>query len=400
MVRLVALALFVGIGQEGGPGKRLREAYVAAADDLAARQEASGAWNASILGKPEPSVAYTALLAGALLQAPEDLRAKYRPNAERAVGFLLGGQNRDGSFGEGERGAFLRTYTTAVALVALSAADRTDRAGDAIRGAQSYLESNQLKEGLEAGGFAYGDLELKRDPETGEVRVVRSGAANLSATAYVAEALKASGLSLSEEIWKLIADFVRRCHNAPEVNSSPEMAAAYAAQGLSIGTDGSLIYSPKPDRSLQKAGTIKVADRETVVGYGSMSYDGMKTYLYAGLRRDSPEVKAAVDWIRRNYSIDSHPGFVYDREKRHHLRGLYYYYLVMVRALDAWGERPLVTSDGKERDWPAELAERLAASVRENRLWRNDNPAWHEGDPVLTSSYVLNAANILFKYVR
>ncbi len=400
MARLAALALLIGAGQEGGAGKRLREAYVAAADDLAARQDAEGAWSSSLLGKPVPSVAYTALLGAALLGAPEDLRAKYRANAERAVAFLLSKQNRDGSFGEGEHGAFLKTYTTAVALIALSSTDRTDRIGDAIRGAQAYLKANQLKEGLEAGGFAYGDLELKRDPETGEVRVVRSGAANLSATAYVAEALKASGFSLSDETWKLIADFVRRCQNSGEANDSPEMIAAYKEQGLSIGRDGSLVYAPKPDRSLQKAGTIKVADRETIVGYGSMTYDGVKTYLYSGLRRDSPEVKAAVDWIRRNYSVESHPGFAYDREKRHHLRGIYYYYLVMVRTLDAYGERPLVTSDGKERDWPVELAERLAASVREDRLWKNDNPSWHEGDPVLTTSYVLNTANHLFKYLR
>ena len=88
------------------------------------------------------------------------------------------------------------------------------------------------------------------------------------------------------------------------------------------------------------------------------------------------------------------------RQRRHHLRGLYYYHLVMARALDAFSERPFVTADGREHDWPAELAEEFLKTVRESRLWKNDNPAWYEGDPVLVTSYVLNTCDILFKYLR
>jgi len=386
------------------PGKtlrdRLRVAYVAAADALVARQDESGAWRASVLGKADPSVAYTALVVKALLGAPRDLRAKYKAAAEKGLAWTLSRQNRDGSFGEGPDGAFLKTYTTAVALMAVSSVERTDRITDAIRGAQAYLKNHQLKEGLGAGGFAYGDLELKRDPETGELRIVQSGAANLSATSWVAEALHSSGLSLSDDCWKLILDFVRKCQNSTETNRDPELLAAYKAQGLSVGDNGNLFYTPHPERGLQKAGTVKVADRETIVGYGSMTYDGIKTYLFAGLHRDSPEVKAAVDWVRRHYSIDSHPGFQYERGKRHHLRGLFYYYLVMARTLDACGERPLVTSDGKERDWPTDLGEQFLKRIRETRMWENDSPTWYESDPVLVTSYVLNTCNILLEYLR
>jgi len=408
MVRMIVLAAAgllaappPGAGQqETPPAKRLRETYVAAADWLAGQQDARGAWHAGLLGRSEPSVAYTALIVAGFLNAPEDLRARYRVNASRGVAWLLSRANPDGSFGEGENGSFVRTYATAIALMALSSAEWSDRTGDAMRGARAYLRNHQLREGPHRGGSGYGDLELKRDPETGEFKAVPSSLANLSTTSFAADALKCSGLSLSDEYWERVAEFVRKCQNCSEVNKDPAWRSALRENGLSVGDEGSLFYSPDPDRRVQKAGTLRVGDRETIVGYGSMTYDGIKTYLYAGLRRDSPEVKAAVDWVRRNYSIGSHPGFAFDRQRRHHLRGLYYYHLVMARALDAFSERPFVTADGREHDWPAELAEEFLKTVRESRLWKNDNPAWYEGDPVLVTSYVLNTCDILFKYLR
>ena len=33
-------------------------------------------------------------------------------------------------------------------------------------------------------------------------------------------------------------------------------------------------------------------------------------------------------------------------------------------------------------------------------MWKNANPAWYEGDPVLVTAYVLNVLDLLFKYVR
>ena len=111
-------------------------------------------------------------------------------------------------------------------------------------------------------------------------------------------------------------------------------------------------------------------------------------------------MKAAVDWVRKNYSVELHPGFAFDETQRHHLRGLYYYYLVMARALDAYGENPFVTYDGKKHDWPRELAEQLLKTVRESKMWKNDNAGWYEGDPVLVTSYVLNTCDLLLKYVK
>jgi squalene-hopene/tetraprenyl-beta-curcumene cyclase len=397
---MIFLSLLL-LAQDGDLAQRLKTAYVEAADALVLRQDEGGAWRIAMPDRTAPSVAYTALVVTALSRGPDDLRAKYKSAIEKATRFLLSRANLDGSFGEGDSGSYMKTYATAVTLSALSTVEWTDKVSEAMRGARAYLKENQLKEGLHRGGEGYNDEEPpRRNPDTGVWEAKRSSIANLSATAAVAEAMKDTGLSISDDFWSLVEEYVRKCHNSTDVNKDPELVAAFKAKGLSVGDEGDLYYTPEPDGKLQKAGTRKIADRETIVGYGSMTYDGIKTYLYAGLRKDSPEVKAAIDWVRRNYSLDAHPGFLRSRAGREHLRGIYYFYVVMARALDAYGERPFVTADGREHDWPKELAEKLLATMRESKSWQNDNPAWYEGDSILTTSYALNILDLLLRYLR
>ena len=194
--------------------------------------------------------------------------------------------------------------------------------------------------------------------------------------------------------------FVRKCQNNSEVNKDPEFLAELKAKNMTVGDDGGLFYAPVASDKASPAGLKKVADKDVIISYGAMTYDGIKTYIYAGLKKDSPEVKSAMDWVRKNWSLDAHPGFVYEEVKRNHLRGLYYYYLLMARALDVYGENPLETFDGKKHDWPKELAEQFVKVVRDSKMWHNDNPAWYENDPVVTTAYVLMTCDVLFKHIR
>jgi hypothetical protein len=380
--------------QDGDLSKRLMETWSKAADWLASQQDAAGAWQMGPAGKTEPSSAYTALIVASLANAPKSVREKYKPAVDKGIAYLVGRVNADGSFGEGKTGAFMKTYTTALALMALATVDR-DKHADKIRGAQAYLKNNQLKEGAHRGGNGYGDEE----PKAGGV-VVKKEIANVSVTGFSAEALEVSGLPKDDEYWKLVVEFVRKCQNNSEVNNDPEFVSKLKAKGLVVGEDGGLYYTPVADPTLQKAGTKKIADKESIASYGAMTYEGIKTYIYAGLKKDSPEVKAAVDWVRKNYSVEAHPGFAYDEVKRNHLRGLYYYYLVMGRALDAYGENPFTTFDGKKHDWPRELGEQLLKTVRESKMWVNDNAGWFEGDAVLVTTYVVGTCDILFKHLK
>ncbi len=107
-----------------------------------------------------------------------------------------------------------------------------------------------------------------------------------------------------------------------------------------------------------------------------------------------------MDWVRKNYALEVHPGFAFDAAKRNHLRGLFYNCVLMACALDADGENPFVTFDGKAHDWPREMAENYLRRIQESRLWMNDNSAWYEGDPLLVTSYVLLTCDVLFRHLK
>jgi len=377
--------------QDGDLRRRLEAAYTSAGDWLGSQQDGGGAWKQGPPGREQPSVAFTGLVVTALARAPKELRARYQASIDKGAAFIVSKRNEDGSFGEGPTGAFLKTYATAVALMALSATDR-EKFAEPIRGAQAYLKQHQLKEGIDRGGSGYGDDEPSKDG-------MKKTIANLSTTGFTADAMEESGLPKNDEFWKLVVEFVRRCQNNSETNTDKDFVEKLKAVGLSIGDDGGLYYAPSAERKIHKAGT-KITDKEIIQSYGSMTYHGIKTYLFAGLKKDSPEVKAAIDWVRKNYNIEAHPGFPYDAAKRNHLRGLFYYYYVMARAMDAIGEKPFRTFDGKEHDWPVEMGRHLLKIMKDGKMWVNDNPAWWEDNPLLVTSYVLGTLDILMKHVR
>ncbi len=61
-----------------------------------------------------------------------------------------------------------------------------------------------------------------------------------------------------------------------------------------------------------------------------MTYAGLKSMIYAGLSHDDPRVKAAWDWITKNFTVDENPGMAAlgpDSAQG----GLYYYFYTMAR---------------------------------------------------------------------
>jgi squalene-hopene/tetraprenyl-beta-curcumene cyclase len=114
-----------------------------------------------------------------------------------------------------------------------------------------------------------------------------------------------------------------------------------------------------------------------------MTYAGLKSMIYAGVKADDPRVKAAVEWIRKNYDLKSNPGMGD--------AGLYYYYHTFAKALDAMGVDEFVDEQGAKHDWRAELIAELASRQQPDGSWINDNERWLEGDPTLVTGYALLA---------
>src|SRR5262249_34990029 len=115
------------------------------------------------------------------------------------------------------------------------------------------------------------------------------GRPDLSNTAYLIDALKATGNGPSDEAIKNPLIFISRCQNL----ESPYTTTPFAAKI----NDGGVYYSPVPGRGdeTEKSGGLR--------SYGAMSYSGLKSMVFAGVKEDDPRVKAVVKWIGKNYDL-------------------------------------------------------------------------------------------------
>jgi squalene-hopene/tetraprenyl-beta-curcumene cyclase len=119
--------------------------------------------------------------------------------------------------------------------------------------------------------------------------------------------------------------------------------------------------------------------------YGSISYAGLKSMVYAGLSKDDARVRRSVDWIKGNWTLEQNPG-VGSAE------GLFYYYHLMAKTLRARGEDTLVDSRGKTHDWRGELSEQLKSMQRTDGSWINvKSGRWLEDRPELVTAYAVLA---------
>ena len=326
---------------------------------LAAGQRPDGGWEA--FGNSHPAI--TALVIKALAQDPD-----YGPNhavVRRGLDFVLRHVQPDGGVYVKDEG--MRNYHTSVALMALSAMKDPAHA-ETISSAQSFLTKLQWDagEGHEASSTWYGGQGYGRHKRP-----------DLSNTQLMLEALAQSGLPEDDPAYRKAMVFVGRCQLLGESNDQP------FAEG---STDGGFIYTPA-NGGESKAGTDVVEDRPRLRSYGSMTYAGFKSMLYAKIARDDPRVKAAVDWIRRHYTLDHNPNMPAAQTKD----GLYYYYHVFARAMHAWGEETIVDSKGVPHQWRSELCRTLTALQREDGSWVNEQDRWFEGNPHLVTAYAILA---------
>ncbi|HMP59856.1 MAG TPA: hypothetical protein PKD86_10920, partial [Gemmatales bacterium] len=136
-------------------------------------------------------------------------------------------------------------------------------------------------------------------------------------------------------------------------------------------------------------GETKAAPRPDggLPGYGSMTYAGIKSLIYAGVDKNDPRVQAALGWIRRNYTLDAHPGMPASRAEH----GLYYYYHTLAKCLHVLEIKELEDAAGTKHDWRRDLLQALARRQRPDGSWINDQDRWMEGDANLVTGYALMA---------
>ena len=158
------------------------------------------------------------------------------------------------------------------------------------------------------------------------------------------------------------------------------------------GNDGGFIYTPANDGDSQ-AGVIMTPDgKHSLRSYGSMTYAGLKSMIYAGLTQDDPRVKAAWDWIRKNFTVDVNPGMQVNDPKLGNMThyGLYYYYHTMARALNVYDQPMITDAKGQTHDSHHQLTDKLTGLQKPDGTWAGGEK-WSEDNGVLTTAYAVLA---------
>jgi squalene-hopene/tetraprenyl-beta-curcumene cyclase len=380
-------AVVLGLSATGAPA--IDEEHAKKADAMIARtisylrtqQQADGSWSVNPEGPQMPAVTGL-VINGMLLDASID-----GTDEDVAAGLanLISLQKEDGGIYD----LILPSYNTSIAVSALSKAD-TKEAAEAVTKAVAYLRGLQWWEGAPADGA--GDDAAQRvdrsSPFYGGVGYGHHSRPDMSNLGFFVQAMHDAGVEGDDPAFQRALVFLSRTQMHEAVN---DMAYADGS------SQGGFIYAtgPEGDRAGEgesKAGVIEeTLDDGTNVSrlraYGSMTYAGFKSYLYAQLDRDDPRVRYAREWISRNYTLEENPGVGQ--------QGLYYYFVTFARALDAWGEETIevVGANGEmeTRDWANDLIDRLDELQKEDGSFENVHDRWMEGDPVLVTAYALIA---------
>lgn len=330
------------------------------------------------------------VLTGLLLGADEEASGKRaaRPEVMMGVKYLLNWQQADGGIYD----RVLPSYNTSLAVSALSKVDmpRAREARDTAVGFLRKLQWSEFSDNSVGGGEAPKPVE-RNHPFYGGVGYGKHGRPDGSNMNLFMQAMQDAGVPSDDPAVQRALVFLQRLQMQDSVNDMPYADSSNQGGFIYATVENAESVDGRAGQSM--AGMVEeTLDDGTQVSrlraYGSMTYAGFKSYLYAELNREDERVQAAFEWIRRHYTVDENPGMGTD--------GLYYYYVTFARALAALGEDRigLVKGEGMEterRDWRTDLVAKLATLQNEDGSFRSVDDRWMENDPVLITAYALIA---------
>ncbi len=349
---------------------------------LLAQQQTNGVWSSA------QNPALTAMPAWALSASGREQDWKA---IEKAVAFIKGCVQPDGGIYvvvPGRRGGSYGTYNTAICMTALH---YCDNAGSTrlLQKAREYVSTTQLtgQEGGNNGGFGY---EAASSP--------RAGGADLNNSAWVM-----SAMALTQDVeekrpvgekrvdidWEAALGYVDRMQvKADAKGADPDDAGGFLYRLPDKGRSGPPSTIPMaegkaPAGGRPSGGPPVGAGRPMLRSYGSITYSGLLSMLYARVGRDDPRIVSAVDYARRHWTLDENPG--------QGQQGIYFYYTIMARALALLdvNELPPVEEGGAPIAWRDQLIDKVLSLQKSDGSWANENNRWFENDSVLTSSYAI-----------
>src|SRR6478735_2033587 len=294
---------------------------------LKSQQKPDGSWS-----NPEHP-ALTAMPLIAFQRDPSGKYAKEKPEfLKKGYDVLRNQAKPDG--GIYDKG--LSNYNTSLALLALLG---TNNPADEplITKARDFIIDGQAKGMANPavdGGIGYGPTGVspkRQHPDLDNTLVALEALRAYKAARPTVEV--AAGKDLN---WQAAIDFITRTQNLPSHN--PGASKDEKDRGGSIYYPGFSNADPADGPKALRS-------------YGTMSYAGLLSFIYADLKKDDPRVAAAMDWLSKNYTLEENPALG--------RQGLYYYYHLMAKGLAAAGVDKLEAPDGKKIDWARDLALKL-----------------------------------------
>ena len=364
-----------GVPTDNETFTRARKAIERGLAFLGAAQTTRGTWFEGEEVEPtdmEPrhraaSVAVTAMALKAFAQAGDIGDIAVRTRARNAIALTLADPKAMEAVSTGGMGNYVMS-SVASGLATVGDADAMVGAQRAIR----WLAESQWDEaeGIDAskdwyGGAGYGNGKRP----------------DLSNTQMMLDAMHDAGVSPDEPAVQRALAFVSRTQNRKESNP-----AAWAQHGAN---DGGFVYSPAnggESMSSEAAGEGRYGEKlaaKSLRSYGSMTYAGLKSMLYAGLSPDDPRVKDALGWIAAHFTFAENPGLGQ--------QGYFYYIHAMARALQAARVEKVADVNGTQHAWRSELVDALVQRQREDGSWRNSVERWEESKEQLATIYAVLA---------
>jgi len=333
---------------------------------LATKQKPEGCWSQA------EYPALTGLVLTSFQGDPNGFyKRKYEPQILKGYDYLLKSVKPDGGIYNKD----LTNYNTSISMMALLVANRAEYE-PVIKKARAFvigLQDNLGSDDPLNGGIGYGGTFKHSD---------------LTNTSFALEALHytrylksdiANDPDARDLNWKAAVQFISRTQNLPGSNDQKWASG-------DPDNKGGFVYFPENS----KAGEVKLADGKVALrSYGSMSYAGLLSYIYAQMDRNDPRVKAVYDWLSRHYTLDENPGMGKE--------GLYFYYHTMAKALSNYGVETLTMTDGRKVNWRRDLAKRLLDKQNGDGFWVNENGRWWEKDPNLVTSYAVMTLEIIHR---
>ena len=369
----VVLAILIGVtvcaatsrAADDPTAERAQELIDRGLEYLKRQQKPDGGWQ----GENDPP-AMTAIVLKAFVQDEKyDAKSDF---VKRGYDKLLSYQLEDGGIYKD----LLANYNTAIAISALAAAEEPTYR-ERIDRAVAYLKGLQWTPNT-APGPNEERVTDDKNPWYGGWGYGRRGRPDGSNLQIAIDALHDSGLKPGDPAYEAAMKFAARMQNSSETNDQPWS-----------GDDGGFVYTPANNGESFAGETTTPDGQRRLRSYGSMTYAGLKSMIYAGLSKDDPRVKAAWAWVTSNWTLDENPGmrFAGSDSAQH---GLYYYYHTLARALNAYDEPVITDPRGMKHDWRVELVQKLASLEREDGSWIGDK-RWMEENPVLATAYVVLA---------